>query len=357
VAAQQGEKTEKPTGRRLLEARKRGQIPRSKDLLQVASMVAALIAVVYTGPSMVGRLGTALHRGITDSAVLGIRDVNTGDLTQGIVRGLVLMAWLTAPILGAAVGGIVLATTAQGGWVFASEALKPDWSKLNPANGLSRLGFARGGTEMIKAVILTTVIGYVAYGTVTGVLDQSPGFARMSPAAAAVAGWDAVRALLQSVAVGLGFMALGDYGLQRWRVMSSLKMTKDEIRDEGKLTDGNPLIKARVRKVQREMARRRMLKAAAKATVIITNPTHYAVALEYDRQTMPAPRVVAKGRGFLALRIKEIAREHEVPTIQNVPLAQALYKTVEVGDTIPAALFTAVAEVLSYLIRLKRIRL
>jgi flagellar biosynthetic protein FlhB len=169
----------------------------------------------------------------------------------------------------------------------------------------------------------------------------------MSPVHAAAAGWEAVRGLLQSTAVLLGTLALADYGLQRWRVMSGLKMTKDEVKDEAKLSDGNPLIKARVRKAQREMQRKRMMRAAAKATVVITNPTHYAVALEYDRRTMSAPRVVAKGKGFLAQQIKQIARENNIPIMRNVPLAHALMR-VELGEEIPEELYDAVAEVLNW---------
>jgi flagellar biosynthetic protein FlhB len=153
-------------------------------------------------------------------------------------------------------------------------------------------------------VFIGSVLVYVAYDDVVALLAKSPALARMSPLHAAAVGWDAVRGLLQTTALLLGFLAVADYGLQRWRVMSGLKMSKDEVKDEAKLSEGNPHIKARVRKVQREMHRSRMLRAAAKATVVITNPTHYAVALEYDRRTMSAPRVVAKGKGFLAQQIK-----------------------------------------------------
>jgi flagellar biosynthesis protein FlhB len=355
MASQGGEKTEKPSARRLDDARKKGQVVRSKDLVQVASLAASLGVLVFLGPSMVRRLGLLLQTGITDAMAIGLGDVQAGDVAPRLVGGITQIGLLTAPLLAAALGGLFLVTTAQGGWIFATEALKPDWSRLNPASGFKRLGFQRGGMEMIKALVVTTLVGFIAWGAIRTVIEVSPSFARMPPLAAAAAAWDAVRGLLQSTLVGLALLAIGDYGLQRWRLMSSLKMSKDEVRDEAKLMDGNPAIKARIRKIQREMARKRMLKAVPRATVVITNPTHYAVALEYDRATMSAPRVIAKGRGFLAQRIKEIAREHNVPAIENVPLAQALYKTVSIGDTIPAALFTAVAEVLSYLIRLKRI--
>jgi flagellar biosynthetic protein FlhB len=352
-----GDKTEKPTGRRLDEARRKGNVPRSRDLVQIASMAAALGALVYFGPSMVMRMGGVIEEGLLYATRHGVRDIQAREIAILVRQDLAVFALLVAPLLAAAVAAVLVMTTAQGGLVFAAEALNLNWSRLSPAAGFARLGFKQGGIEALKAVFIGSVLVYVAYDDVVALLAKSPALARMSPLHAAAVGWDAVRGLLQTTALLLGFLAVADYGLQRWRVMSGLKMSKDEVKDEAKLSEGNPHIKARVRKVQREMHRSRMLRAAAKATVVITNPTHYAVALEYDRRTMSAPRVVAKGKGFLAQQIKQIARDHEVPMVENVPLAQALYKTAEVGDTIPAELFTAVAEVLSYLIRLKQISL
>jgi flagellar biosynthesis protein FlhB len=352
-----GEKTEKPTGKRLHDARKKGNVPRSRDLVQIASMVAALGVLAYLGPWMVTRMGGVIEEGLVYATRHGARDISPGELATLVRQDLGVFAMLVAPVLAAAVAAVLLMTSLQGGMVFASEALTPNWSRLSPAAGFARFGFKQGGIEALKALFIGSALVYIAYDDVVALVARSPELARMSPVHAAAAGWEAVRGLLQSTAVMLGMLALADYGLQRWRVMSGLKMTKDEVKDEAKLSDGNPLIKARVRKAQREMQRKRMLRGAAKATVVITNPTHYAVALEYDRRTMSAPRVVAKGKGFLAQQIKQVAREHEVPMVENVPLAQALYKTADVGDTIPADLFTAVAEVLSYLIRLKQISL
>jgi flagellar biosynthesis protein FlhB len=352
-----GEKTEKPTGRRLDEARRKGNVARSRDLVQIGSLVASLGVLAYLGPWIVTRLGAVIEDGVGYAMRHGGRDIQPGDLSSLVRQDLGVFAMVVAPLLGAAAAAVLLLTNLQGGFVFASEALTPNWSRLNPAAGLARLGFKQGGIETLKALFIGSILAYIGYDATLALLADSASLARMSPVHAAARGWDAVRGLLQTTAVTLGLLALADYGVQRWRVMSGLKMSKDEVKDEAKLSDGNPLIKARVRKTQREMHKKRMLRAAAKATVVITNPTHYAVALEYDRRTMSAPRVVAKGKGFLAQQIKQIAREHEVPMVENVPLAQALYKSAEVGDTIPAELFTAVAEVLSYLIRLKQISL
>jgi flagellar biosynthetic protein FlhB len=179
----------------------------------------------------------------------------------------------------------------------------------------------------------------------------------MAPQVAAAEGWSHLQRLLTQVGIALLAIAGADYGLQSWRHFSSLKMTKQELKDEAKSNEGSPEVKARVRRIQREMNRKRMMTAVKTATVVITNPTHYAVALEYRRSSMSAPIVVAKGRDHVAMRIKKIAREAGVPLVENVALAQGLYKSAEVGDEIPGALFGAVAEVLAYLVRIKQLLL
>jgi flagellar biosynthesis protein FlhB len=246
---------------------------------------------------------------------------------------------------------------AQGGVVLATEALQPNFGKLNPATGIKRLGFSSGGIDTIKMIVLVIAVSYLSYQVVRTNLLDAARFARMSPFESGLSGWADVERLLRQCAIAMLAVGVADYMVQRWRLTKSLKMTKQEVKDDFKLVEGNPEIKARVRRIQMTMARKRMLASVPKATVIVTNPTHYAVALEYRRSEMAAPRVLAKGRGLLAQRIKAIAREHGVPTVENVPLAQALYKTVDVGEFIPAALFEAVAEVLAYLIRLKQLAL
>ncbi|RPJ79892.1 MAG: EscU/YscU/HrcU family type III secretion system export apparatus switch protein, partial [Acidobacteria bacterium] len=243
----------------------------------------------------------------------------------------------------------------QGGWVFATEALQPNLGRLNPLNGIKKLGFSAGGLDSLKMLVLVGILSFLLYRVIDANLLQSPRFARLSPFESAQAGWaDAARLLKQSALVMLA-VAGADYWMQRWRLMKTLKMTKQEVKDDLKMVEGNPEIKARIRRIQMAQARQRMLTAVPKATVVITNPTHYAVALEYQRAALAAPRVLAKGRGHVAQKIKAIAREHNVPMVENVPLAQALYKTSEVGDFIPAELFEAVAGVLAYLIRLKQL--
>jgi flagellar biosynthetic protein FlhB len=245
--------------------------------------------------------------------------------------------------------------TAQGGLVIAFEALTLDLSRLSPAQGIKRLGFSQGGIEFLKAMVSATVISIIAWQAGRAVLENSLGFARVGPVYAAQIGWNDVLTLMRNVAIALVVLACADYWVQRWRFMKSQRMTLQEVKDDHKAGEGSPETKSRVRRIQNETARRRMMAAVPHATVVITNPTHYAVALEYTRGRLPAPRVVAKGRGFVALRIREIAREQGVPIVENPPLARALYEGAEVGDMIPGALFEAVAEVLAYLIRLKQL--
>jgi flagellar biosynthetic protein FlhB len=248
-------------------------------------------------------------------------------------------------------------TIAQSGWVMSGQPIKVDWNRLNPANGLKRLKPSQSGADLLKAVVGTVVLSILAWNITEGLLRDAGRLVWLMPGDAARSGWTQVVALLWRAGIALVVLAAADVGLQRWRHWSSLKMSKKEVRDEAKSSEGSPEIKARVRRVQREMTRRRMLKAVKTATVVVTNPTHYAVALEYRREVASAPRVVAKGKDHLAARIRSTAREGGVPIVENVSLAQALYKGVEVGQTIPAELFGAVAEVLAYLVRIRQLML
>lgn len=349
------DRTEQPTGKRLRDARKKGQVPRSRDLVQSGTLAASLVALGWFGAPLVEGLGRAVRTGLAGLHRFPARDLTVDELSAMTFSGLQTLVALVGPIALTSVVVTIALFSVQGGWVFATEALQPNFGRLNPANGVKRLGFSTGGIDTVKMLVLVSVIGYLSYRVVWGDLLQSARFARLSPFDAALAGWaDAVR-LLKQCAFAMLAVAAADYGVQRWRMMKSLKMTKQEVKDELKMTDGNPEIKARVRRIQMTQARQRMLAAVPKATVVITNPTHFAVALEYQRGVLAAPRVVAKGQGHLAQTIKAIAREHGVPMVENVPLAQALYKSSEVGDFIPAELFEAVAEVLAYLIRLKQL--
>jgi flagellar biosynthetic protein FlhB len=357
MAEQNGEKTEKPSAKKLREARKKGQVPRSADLAAALSLLAVTLVLVKTGGSALGRLETRL--GVTMG---GLHDWARPTLTPEslgmlVVTDVSLLGLLAAPVMLTAAFVGLAGNLVQSGWVFAPERLTPDFTKLSPAKGLKRLAPSQAGLTLVKAIVGVTVLGSLAWALASDALVETPRLAWMSARGAAVEGGDWVRRLLWQCGLAMVLLAGADVALQWWRHYSSLKMSKQELKDEAKGAEANPEIKARVRRIQREMTRRRMLASVPKATVVITNPTHYAVALEYRRGTMSAPIVLAKGRDVLAAKIKAIAREHGVPTVENVALAQALYKGAEVGDSIPGALFGAVAEVLAYLVRIRQLML
>jgi flagellar biosynthetic protein FlhB len=351
------ERTEQPTAKRLRDARKRGQIARSKDLHEAFQFGAAIAALTWAGSYMAARLSDQVAMGLKAAGdrahqAVGPNDLSTLALEQGAA-----LALIVSPVALAAVIGACAAVTVQGGWSISWEPLQIKPGKLSPINGLKRLVPSKAGLDLIRILAVAIVLAWVGTRIVWSVLDQTPAFGRLAPAEAAGAAWDALLRLLRQSLLVLAIVGSADYLLKRWQHRRSLRMTKQEVKDEHKMLEGNPEIKGRVRRVQREMVRRRMLAAVPKATVIITNPTHYAVALEYKRAAMQAPRVVAKGADHMAQKIKDVAREHGVPSVENVTLARALYANAEIDEPIPADLFEAVAEVLAYLIRLKQLTL
>lgn len=351
------DRTEKPTAKKLRDAQKRGQVARSRSLAVAGSTVAAAIAVAQLGARLVNGLGEQLARDLTHLGDAPLRTLTAGDLHGVIAMGATALFVFVGPIALATIVAGVAVQGAQGGWTFSPERVAVDWSRLSPVKGLKRFQFLQSGADTLLTMAAVVMIAWFGWDAIDAMLADVPRMPWMAPAGAAALGWDHVQSFLWKVAWGLGAIALADYGLQRYRLTSSLRMTKQEVRDEARQMEGNPEVKGRVRAIQREMARKRMISDVARATVVITNPTHYAVALEYRRGVMEAPVVRAKGRDHIAATIREKAREHGVPIVENKPLAQMLFKTVEVGETIPAGLFTAVAEVLAQLIRLKQLAL
>jgi flagellar biosynthetic protein FlhB len=352
-----GEKTEKPTEKKLKDARKRGQIPRSKDLAMAAATIAATFALARMGGHVVSALS---DRVTTDLAHFGdhpLRDITGPQLTGLVIGCIQLIALVVGPIGLVTMAAGVGMHGFQGGWNFAPEALQLHWSRLNPGQGVKKFHLIRSGTDTLSNLVSVGVLVYIGYGVTRTVILDSARLPWLSPGGAAAFAWDRTETLLWRVGFALLFLALFDYALQRFRLMKTLKMSKQEIRTEARESEGNAQVKGRILRIQREMARRRMMDDVKNATVVITNPTHFAVALQYNRDAMLAPKVLAKGRDILAARIREEARKHEIPIVENKPLAQALYKTVEVGETIPAQLFAAVAEVLAYLVRIKQLML
>jgi flagellar biosynthetic protein FlhB len=346
-----GEKTEKATPRKRQEVREKGQVAKSADINTAVVMLVVFLVLSFFGKYYKEKM---LHW-MSQSFEQYARD----DLTIDSVH-LLLISWLKntaliiAPVFFAAVAAACLANFLQVGFLFATEPLKMDWNRLNPIQGLKRIISLRAVVELLKSLLKIGVVGTVTFALLWFQLDHilSLTTKSLSTALSVLAGLTAKMGLYASVA--LLFLAVFDYLYQRFDFEKNIRMSKQEIKDEYKKTEGDPLIKSKIKQKQREMAMKRMMQEVPKADVVITNPTHYAVALKYEDGKMDAPVVVAKGADYVALKIKQLAKEHGVVTVENRPLAQALYRQTEIGDMIPEEFFKAVAEILAYVYRLKR---
>lgn len=356
-AEQAGERTEKPTHKRIKEARDKGQVARSRDLSAAVSLAAATLGLAWLGTEMMVAITGRLAVGLSTLAEHAHETVDPSGIAGMLWSDAGLLLRISGPP--ALIAGLlsVGASFAQVGWAFSPKALEINWGRVSPASGFARLSPKQAFPELVKALIGIAAVGSVIYFVASGLYVQAPGLLNMTPLESAGVAWDRLWTLVWRTSLVLVALAALDYGVQYWRWYSQLKMSRQEVRDESRMNDGRPEVKARIRRIQRDMARNRMLKAVEEATVVVVNPTHYAVALEYRRGEMAAPRVVAKGVDHMAARIREIARKHDVPIVENIALARALHKNADVGDTIPADLFGAVAEILAYLVRLKRLML
>jgi flagellar biosynthetic protein FlhB len=251
----------------------------------------------------------------------------------------------------------LLANYAQVGFLFTFEPIKPKWDKLDPMKGIKKILVSkRSAVELVKGLLKLAVVGIVAYTSLQGVVAES--MLMTDSDVGGILGFMASSAFSVMLKTGLAFLVIAvlDYMFQRYEHQREMKMTKSEVKEESKQMEGDPLIKSRIRSIQRDMARRRMMQEVPKADVVITNPTHIAVALKYDMTTMPAPKVVAKGAEKIAEKMRTLAHEHHVPIVEDKPLAWALYKSVEVNATIPPELFQAVAQTLAYIYQLKGVK-
>jgi flagellar biosynthetic protein FlhB len=345
------DRTERATGKRRQEARKRGQVAISREVPSTLILMTALGVFTFAGghvmermtaliAGMYANLHTIRLRGIDDAGALA---------TDSLVAVLTLLLPVCLPLLVAGIAGNV----AQIGLEFHAESMAPKFSKLNPVAGLKRLVSLRGLVEVVKSILKLAFVGAIAGAVVWGCLAQFPALMRLDLGGIWEFTQDGAYRMVLYVTLALVLLAFLDYAYQRWQYEQSLKMTKQEVKDERKQSEGDPQVKARIRSLQRQAAYQRMMAEVPNADVVITNPTHLAVALRFDAAEMAAPRVVAKGADFTAERIRDTAREHRIPLVENKPLAQALYKTADIGDYVPVELYRAVAEVLAYVYRLK----
>ena len=342
------EKTEPASSRRLEKAREEGQVPRSREIGAFLILLVSASAFWFVGPWMMQRTTAIVRRGLILDEPM-VRDpqfmlVRFADLSLDALLSF-------APLLLALIIAALVSPFFLGSWNFSAKAITPDFARLDPIKGLARLVSWSGLAELVKAVAKALLVGGVALWVLWSQrYDLFALFGQSTEAGLASAGHIVAYSFLMIVITMLLIVAI-DVPFQLWQYYDKLKMSKDEVKQEGKEMEGNPEVKGRIRQLQREAARKRMMGAVPTADVIVTNPTHFAVALAY-KSGMAAPKVLAKGMGDIALKIREIGAQHSVPTLEAPPLARALYRHAEIDQEIPSALYAAVAEVLAYVFQL-----
>ncbi|MEJ2690840.1 MAG: flagellar biosynthesis protein FlhB [Deltaproteobacteria bacterium] len=345
------EKTEEPTARRLQDARKKGDIAKSMEVPSAAVLLASLLTLYLLNDFTMHTFSTVLRHYLTNLHSIQLIPDQLGPLSR---QGLWFVLLLCGPLMLVVVLVALFANFVQFGFLFSTEKLVPSFSKIDPVEGIKRMFSLQMLVNTLKSIAKVVLVGYVAYSEVVRVLpdlnplmDQEP--FRIAAFIGKVSFWIFLKAALV-----IALLAAIDYAFQRYDFRKKMRMTKQELKEEAKQTEGDPHVKGRIRSIQMEMARRRMMEEVPKADVVIINPTRLAVALRYDSLTMAAPLLVAKGAGIVAHRIKEVAKENGIALIEDKPLAQALFKMVKLNEAIPENLFQAVAEVLAYVYSLRR---
>ena len=352
MADEKDSKTEEPTSKRLNEARGRGQVGVSRDLSLVVLLAASTCVMLLVLPWSLQPTYMLMRRMVErpDAIDIGNQTAFIALFRQlGITMGISMAAPL-AILASVAIGS----TLAQTGLLWATEKLKPNWAILNPLSGIKRLFSISALVEFGRGLLKTAVVLIAALLLLKPDVERIEIYVGLDPGAMMTVLHDDLLTLMIWILSVLAAIGLIDFFYQKWTVHESLKMSKNEIKDEYKNAEGDPHIKGHIRKLRMVRARRRMLSAVPKASVVVTNPTHFAVALHYEMGTQGAPRVVAKGADFLALKIRELAQEHKVPIVENPPLARTLYASVELDEEIKPEHYKAVAEVIGFVMRLQR---
>ena len=345
------EKTEQATPKRREDTRKKGQVARSTELSSVAILAAGLLALAALGSYLLERLSNFMVDTLTNGIYAELDSINILGYILGWSRDYAMMV---APVVFFLLVAALVVNYAQVGVLFTGQPLMPKANRLSPLTGVKRIFSARGLVELAKGLFKIAAVSYLTWLTIAAETDRMVAFMDMGIGQILLLSGNIVLTLAFRITLLLLVMAILDYAFQRFDYEKNLRMTRQEVKEELKQQEGDPLIRQRVRSLQREMSQRRMMDDIGSADVVVTNPTHVAVALQYDPETMPAPKVLAKGQRLVAQRIKELAREAGVPLVENKPLARALFKAVKIGDEIPEDLFKAVAQVLAFVFGLKR---
>ncbi|MCX7922390.1 MAG: flagellar biosynthesis protein FlhB [Clostridia bacterium] len=346
-------KTEKATPKKKQDARKKGQVLQSREISTAVVLIFLFIGLRMFGGYMYTEIAVFTKKVLTEYPK--VQDFFTFNMLSVLfVEVVTVILKTTAPLFAIAILSGVIASYAQIGFLFTMETLGVKFNRINPLSGLKRIFSAHSLVELVKSIIKITVVSFIAYSYLKGEATKVFDFMNMEVYDSAVyIGTTSLNVGLR-ICVALIILGILDYGYQWWEYEKNLKMTKQEVKEEYKQVEGNPEIKSKIKQKQREISMRRMLQDVPKADVVITNPTHFAVAIKYDSEKSSAPIVLAKGQDYLALRIKEVAKENSIEIVENKPLARTLYATVEIGQAIPPDLYQAVAEILAFVYSLKQ---
>lgn len=343
-----GEKTEPATPKKLEKAREEGQVAKSQDINTAVLLIILFGSLRIFGGYMLDRIQTAfqtLYGCISDYAT---EEFNAARVMSLLQYGMVEIIWIILPIIALGVLGVFVSNVVQVKWKVTGKPLRPKFSKLNPIKGFKRFFSKDKLVELLKAVLKLSVLFYVVYSSLQNEWGMIVNIYQLDLWSALTLIVDLVLNISFKICIVFLVLAFADWYYQKRKFQTDMKMTKQEVKDEYKNAEGNPQIKGQIRRKMQEVSRRRMMQALPEADVVITNPTHLAVALKYDKEAAEAPVVIAKGADFLAQKIKDTARENQIEIVENKPLARMLYHNVEIGDQIPPELYQVVAEILAY---------
>jgi len=344
-----GEKTEDPSNKRREDFRKKGQVVQSKEVQTAALFTVVLLFWMYYLPTFWTNLTTLLFSLWQASGQFEITPASTMNLAFFLLQQL---AYLMAPLFVLVLIVAFFSSIFQFGWLLTAKPLTPDFSKMNPISGMARFVSKKSMLEVVKSVLKVLLIGFIGYSTVLNNFEEALILVDVSIVSAISFLGRVALTIFTKICALLIFLAFLDFMFLKWEMEEKMKMSKQEVKEEFKQSEGDPHVKAQIRSIQQEMARKRMMADVPKADVVVTNPTHLSVAIQYDSEKMDAPLIIAKGADFIAMRIREIARENEIPIIENPPVARLLHN-LEIGEHVPEDLFKAVAEILAHVYSLK----
>lgn len=345
------EKTEEPSQHRIDEFRKRGDVASSRELTGVLILAASFLTLGLS----VAFIFEELSKFIEWIYTLNPKEAYTANAIKTITtKSIVVAAKCCAPVMLSALCVGVIAQISQIGFLYSPEILELKFERVNPINGIKKLFSMQALMETVKGILKFIVVLWIAYVYMKEDIASYNAFMHMEVTQSYIVGKGLIGKLAFALVLGLGVVALLDFAYQKFSYRKKIMQTKEELKKESKEQDGNPEVKARIRQIQRDMSRKRMMKDIKTADVVVTNPTHISVVLKYDSENMVSPMLVGKGQDFLALKIREIAKENNIPVVENVQLARTLYKTVKVGAPVPRTLYKAVAEVLAFVYKLRK---